>query len=105
MTLDDALDFCNDLSRMVRAWAVEPIKALGQLEQIEQCFMLDRPGDSYLVLKVSAAIAAVQDWLQAGLTQSQLPQQMRVANHAIETLREAIPQSYDEPRRDTSLAA
>jgi len=101
MTLDDALDFCNDLSRMVRAWAVEPIKALGQLEQIEQCFMLDRPGDSYLVLKVSAAVAAVQ----AGLTQSQLPQQMRAANHAIETLREAIPQSYDESPSGTSLAA
>ena len=105
MTLDDALDFCNDLSRMVRAWAVEPMKALGQLEQIEQCFMLDRPGDSYLVLKVSAAVASVQDWLQAGLTQTQLPQQMRVANQAIETLREAIPQSYDAVERDASLAA
>ena len=105
MTLDDALDFCNDLSRMVRAWAVEPLKALNQLEQIEQCFLLDRPGDHYLVLKVSSAIAAVQDWLKAGLTQTQLPQQMRAANHAIENLREAIPQSYDQPRGDTSLAA
>ncbi len=104
MTLDDALDFCNDLSRMVRAWAVEPIKALDQLTQIEQCFMLDLPGDHYLVMKVSSAVAAVQDWLQAGLSQTQEPQQMRVANHAIEALRMAIPESYDaQPRR--SLAA
>lgn len=105
MTLDDALDFCNDMSRMVRAWAAEPVKALDQLGQIEQCFMLDLPGDHYLVLKVSAAVAAVQDWLKAGLSQAQLPQQMRLANQAIEALRAAIPESYDVQPRDTSLAA
>ncbi len=105
MTLDDALDFCNDLSRMVRAWAVEPVKALSQLEQIEQCFMLDRPGDHFLVLKVSAAVAAVQDWLQSGLSQTQELQQMRSANQAIEMLRQAIPDSYEEPQRQASLAA
>jgi len=105
MTLEDALDFCNDLSRMVRAWAVEPVKALGQLEQIEQCFLLDRPGDHFLVLKVSAAVAAVQDWLQAGLAQTQEPQQMRAASRAIEALRLAIPHSYEEPTRESSLAA
>lgn len=105
MTLDDALDFCNDLSRMVRAWAVEPVKALSQLEQIEQCFMLDRPGDHFLVLKVSAAVAAVQEWLQSGLTQTQELQQMRNANQAIEMLRQVIPDSYEAPQRQASLAA
>ncbi|HEY0916601.1 MAG TPA: hypothetical protein VGE22_17130 [Solimonas sp.] len=105
MTLDDALDFCNDLSRMVRAWAVEPVKALNQLEQIEQCFMLDRPGDHFLVMKVSAAVAAVQDWLQSGLSQTQELQQMRTANQAIEMLRQAIPESYEEMERRSSLAA
>ncbi|AXQ30391.1 hypothetical protein D0B54_17680 [Solimonas sp. K1W22B-7] len=105
MTLDDALDFCNDLSRMVRAWAVEPVKAMDQLTQIEQCFMLDLPADHYLVMKVSTAVAAVQGWLQAGLSQTQEPQQMRVAQHAIEALRVAIPESYDTQSRRASLAA
>ncbi|HSW12945.1 MAG TPA: hypothetical protein VLI06_08925 [Solimonas sp.] len=105
MTLEDALDFCNDLTAMVRAWAVEPLKALEQARQIEQCFLLDLPGDHRLVMHVSAAIAAVQDWLHAGLEGRQDPQLKRLANQAIEELRAAVPDSYDRPCFEAEIAA
>ena len=94
MTLDDAMDLCGDLSGMVRAWALDPVRELQRLKQIEDCFLLDLPADHPLVQRATAAVAAVRDLLTAAIENHQDLQQKKTANLAIEQLRLALPYSY-----------
>jgi len=96
MTLDDAMDLCGDLSGMVRAWALDPMRELQRLRQIEDCFLLDLPADHPLLQRVTAAVAAVRDLLTAAIHDHPDLRTKKRANAAIEQLRLMLPYSYGE---------
>lgn len=96
MTLDDAMDFCGDLSGMVRAWALDPVRELQRLRQIEESFLLDLPADHPLVQRVTAAVAAVRELLTVAIDGTPDLHRKKIANAAIEQLRLMLPYSYGE---------